>query len=143
MLLAMAGIAVHMLLVGVGTSVVRPAIMGNLALIVGHHRRRVQGPSRLAATTIRMSWINPLMVRDAGRQFSAASTREMVLHGRRFEALLDRIPGRFTTAARARQAAMVGAEPRPAQPALIISGGVALMLGTVWLPLGCAAAWLP
>lgn len=167
-LAAVIGIALYTLLVGAEASVVRAAIMGTLSLLARQVGRRQEGLNTLAFTAALMALFNPLILWDAGFQLSFFATLGLVLYAAPFQqwaaARLARSPRLarplseyvlFTLAAQLttlpimayhfKRLSLVSllANPfiLPAQPAVMILGGLAVLLSLLYLPLGQLAAW--
>src|SRR5262249_3223453 len=72
-IVAIVGVVLYTLLVGAGASVVRAAIMSTLALIAGRVGRQAWGLNTLAAATLAMTALEPLVLWDVGFQLTAAA----------------------------------------------------------------------
>lgn len=170
-LLTLAAIAAYTVLVGADPPVVRAALMGGLLTSGWLLGRQPFGPTSLAAAAFFMTCANPMLVRDVGFQLSFAATLGLMLYpepfqdleksGRRGRSAVKRairLLGDYALLIVTAQLATLpliayhfGRVPSIsvltnllmlwAQPLLMATGGAALMVGLLWLPLGHMAAW--
>lgn len=173
-LAVMAGIGLYTLLVGASASVVRAALMGVAYLIalrlLGQPTLAVAG---LFTAAFVMTLLNPLALWDIGFQLSLAATLGLLLYAGPWTQRLRRGAGDLprpalsllteglvvTLAAQLLTLPLIlfhfgrlslASLPAnllvlPAQPAVMLTGGLTLLLGLLWPPLGRLAglpAWL-
>ena len=152
---ALAGILLYMFFVGASGAVVRAAVMGALYAWGVHLGRQAHAlNSTLAAGLLMTAW-NPHWLWDLGFQLSFAATLGLVLFTdplqRRFESLLARLlPPSWVKSVSAflNEALVVTTAAQitnllilPAQPAVMLWGGIATLAGLLWLPLGQVLSW--
>lgn len=160
-LAVMGGIALYALLVGASASVVRAALMGTAYLIslrlMGRPTLAVAG---LFTAAVAMTLFNPLALWDVGFQLSLAATLGLLLFAgpwtQRLQQSAPRLPGPARTLLAEGLVVTVAAQVLtlplilfhfgrlslaslpanllvlPAQPAVMLTGGVALLAGLLW-----------
>ncbi|MCJ7622983.1 MAG: ComEC family competence protein, partial [Anaerolineaceae bacterium] len=174
-LVSIIGITVYTILVGAQPPVVRAAVMGSMALFGRQIGRKQVGANALAVTAAAMCFVNPLLLRDAGFQLSAAATLGLITFGeplvdaferlveKRFSAeLAHRLAGPvgeyflFTLAAQVTTLPVIVFHFErfslssflanililPPQPLVMILGGIAVIAGLVFFPMGQILAYL-
>ncbi len=171
-LFTMSGILLYALLVGADAAVMRAALMGILYVWAVHLQRQSTAMISLFVAGCIMLLLNPLTLWDVGFQLSFMATLGLILFNaplkRRWDARLGhRLPG-LVNALLAEGllvtlAAQLTTMPLvvvyfgrlslisfvvnlliiPVQPPIMIAGGLATLVGFVWLPLARLIAWIP
>jgi competence protein ComEC len=164
-------LVLYAVLAGADASVVRATIMGGLVLLAGGFNRPANGLALLAASALLMTAYNPGTLWDVGFQLSVAATLGLILYATPFTQaatrflsrwLPENIVGPLTESVTLTLAAQLTTLPLiayyfhqlslislvanaiilPAQPAVMILGGIATLGALVAQPLGALLAWL-
>lgn len=86
---ALVGLWLYVVLVGASAVVLRAGVMSTLGIIAVHERRKVHGPTALAAAVLVLTMINPYTLWDVGFQLSFTATLGMVLYTQPLEHFLQ------------------------------------------------------
>ena len=168
---AMSGVAFYTFLVGADAAVVRAAIMGGLTLLAVVFGRQGNAVTALAVAALIMTFLNPFVLWDLSFQLSAGATLGLMIFALPFYRRVQQVFGGpklsgalvplLKDALVATLAAQVFTLPLilyhfgrlsltmplanllvlPVQPAVMATGGVATLLGLLWLPAGTVAGW--
>jgi len=163
-------IALYALLAGADASVVRATIMGGLVLLANGFNRPSNGLALVAASALLMTAYNPGTLWDVGFQLSVAATLGLILYATPFTQAVNRLLSRWiptnlaspitesitlTLAAQLTTLPLIvfyfhqlslisllaNAIILPAQPAVMILGGIATLGALIAQPLGVVLAW--
>jgi competence protein ComEC len=164
--LACATITLYTLFVGIDPPVIRAAIMGGLFLLGRELGRDPHLWTLLGAASLLMTLFNPLWLLDISFQLSFAAMVGLIGLAPPLITRLQRVPPGLREALAATIAAQLCTYPllayhfeaisligtlanllaEPLLPFIMITGGLTLLGGAIWLPLGQAVAilcWVP
>jgi competence protein ComEC len=171
--LSLAVLWAYAFFVGATGTVLRAAAMASLVVVASSAERQTEPWTLIFAATWALTLHNPQILWDLGFQLSALATASLFAFGKPVEALLQRVPplrwaalGWVAEALTATFAAQILALPIilynfgnlsviapvanvalvPVVPFAMMLGGLVLLGGLVWLPLGQLlglALWLP